>query len=82
MRPELIKFIVTKTDLNENEVKPELHLAKDIGFYGYMHGLIEFNSKQHSLISAEISTEFNSIKVLQSENLENCDIEKLTLFKN
>ena len=51
-------------------------------FYGYMHGLIEFNSKQHSLISAEISTDFNSIKVLQSENLENCDIEKLTLFKN
>ena len=34
MRPELIKFLVTKTDLNEKEMKPELHLAKDIGFYG------------------------------------------------
>jgi len=34
MNSELIKFIVKHTDLKVDDIKPELRLAQDIGFYG------------------------------------------------
>jgi hypothetical protein len=34
MNPELIEFIVKNTHLKAEQIKPELRLAEDIGFYG------------------------------------------------
>lgn len=34
MNQELIKFILNRTQLKSDEIKPETKLAKDIGFYG------------------------------------------------
>ncbi len=34
MNQELIEFIVTRTQLKSDEIKPETKLAEDIGFYG------------------------------------------------
>ena len=34
MKLELINFIASRTNLKVDEIKPELKLAKDIGFYG------------------------------------------------
>ena len=34
MIPELIEFIINNTHLKAEQVKPELRLAEDIGFYG------------------------------------------------
>lgn len=34
MKQELIDFIISKTHLKADEIKPELKLAQDIGFYG------------------------------------------------
>ncbi|MFZ9955610.1 MAG: hypothetical protein ACO3E1_05750 [Flavobacteriales bacterium] len=34
MNPELIDFIIKRSHFKTEQIKPELRLAKDIGFYG------------------------------------------------
>ncbi|MBC7865384.1 MAG: hypothetical protein IAF38_20580 [Bacteroidia bacterium] len=34
MNPDLVDFVVKRTHLKAGEIKPELRLAEDIGFYG------------------------------------------------
>lgn len=34
MNPQLTDFVVKKTHLKRDEIKPELRLAEDIGYYG------------------------------------------------
>jgi len=58
MNPELIEFIIKKTHLKAEQVKPELRLAEDIGFYGL--DAISFFEEFFTIFKIENTEDFDS----------------------